>query len=35
LSWKERIHMADDEAILMTHNQPLAGGEYVEGFNAT
>jgi len=25
--------MADDDAILMTHNVALAGGEYVEGFN--
>lgn len=29
---KQRVMMSDDEAVLMTHNQPLAGGEYVEGF---
>ena len=30
--WRERVFMRDDEAILMTHNAPLAGGEYVSSF---
>lgn len=29
--WRERVMMRDDDAILTTHNQPLAGGEYVDG----
>jgi hypothetical protein len=29
---REQVMMADDEAILMTHNVQLAGGNYVEGF---
>jgi len=33
VEWKERVMMADDEAILMTHNVSLAGGEYVDGFD--
>lgn len=31
---KERVMMADDEAVLMTHGQNMAGGIYVEGFNS-
>jgi hypothetical protein len=34
LDWRERVFMRDDDAILMTHNPQLAGGIYVEGFNA-
>lgn len=32
--WRERVHMRDDDAILMTHGQPLAGGKYVSGFKS-
>jgi len=30
LGWRERVHMADDEAVLMTHNDRLSGGVYLD-----